>query len=74
MYVSVDGSGFHNRRSALERLELNERYLDELEREISQPNEEINQLAWRYREGLQGRIEETCAIIARLKERLGPRG
>jgi hypothetical protein len=72
--VSVDGSGFHNPTNALDRLELNEHYLDELEHEISQPSEATNLQAWRYREGLELRIEETRRIIERLKETLGPRG
>ncbi len=74
VYVSVDGSGFHNPTNALDRLELNEHYLDELEHEISQPSEATNLQAWRYREGLELRIEETRRIIERLKETLGPRG
>jgi hypothetical protein len=68
VYVSVDGSGFHNPETALGYLDLNERYLDELEAEISQPNETLNQHAWRYREGLEERIAETRAVIARLRE------
>ena len=73
VYVSVDGSGFHNSNTVLERLALNEHYLDELEQEIAQPNETIYQLSWRYREGLEDRIAETRAIIAELRERLRPR-
>jgi hypothetical protein len=68
VYVSVDGSGFHNPETAPAYLDLNERYLDELEAEISQPNETLNQHAWRYREGLEERIAETRAIIARLRQ------
>ena len=49
-------------------LDLNERYLDELEAEISQPNETLNQNAWRYREGLEEQIAETRAVISRLRE------
>ena len=68
VYVSVDASGFHNPETALAYLDLNERYLDELESEISRPNETLNQHAWRYREGLEERIAETRAVIARLRE------
>ena len=39
VYVSVDGTGFHNPETALEYLELNERHLDELEATISAPNQ-----------------------------------
>ena len=72
VYVSVDGSGFHNPATALDRLQLNEHYLDELEQEIAQPSEVTNLEAWRYREGLEARIEETRRIIERLKGLLGP--
>jgi hypothetical protein len=68
VYVSVDGSGFHNPATALGLLDLNEQYLDELEAEIAQPNESVNQHAWRYREGLEDRIAETRAVIARLRQ------
>jgi hypothetical protein len=64
----VDGSGFHNPATALGLLDLNEQYLDELEAEIAQPNESVNQHAWRYREGLEDRIAETRAVIARLRQ------
>ena len=67
VYVTVDGSGFHNPEKALGYLDLSEQYLDELEREIAQPNETLNQHAWRYREGLEARIAETREIIAKLR-------
>ena len=37
---------------------------------ISQPNDTLNQLAWRYREGLETRIAETREVIARLRREL----
>jgi hypothetical protein len=67
VYVTVDGSGFHNPETALGYLDLSEQYLDELESEIAQPNETLNQLAWRYREGLDARIAETREIVAKLR-------
>ena len=67
VYVSVDGSGYHNPETALRYLALCERYLLELQREIAQPNQTLNQHAWRYREGLEGRIAETREIIAELR-------
>ncbi len=67
VYVTVDGSGFHNPETALGYLDLSEQYLDELESEIAQPNETLNELAWRYREGLDARIAETREIIAKLR-------
>jgi hypothetical protein len=67
VYVTVEGSGFHNPETALHYLDLNEDYLQELEQEIAQPNQTINQHAWRYREGLEARIAETREIIAKLR-------
>jgi hypothetical protein len=78
VYVKVDGSGFHNPETALRYLDLNEQYLDELERELEPPdellsqdapwpNETMNQHAWRYREGLEARIAETREIIEKLR-------
>lgn len=72
VYVTVDGTDFHNPDTALERLALSESYLDELEREIAQPNESTNEHAWRYREGLEPRIAETRAVIANLRARFSP--
>lgn len=69
VYVSVDGAGFYNPETALEYLELNERYIEELEATISEPNQTLNQHAWRYREGLRARIAETRAVISTLRER-----
>ena len=68
VYVTVDGSGFHNPETALGYLDLSEQYLDELELEIAQPNQTIDQHAWRLREGLDARIAETREIIAKLRE------
>jgi hypothetical protein len=78
IYVTVDGSGFHNPETALHYLDLSEQYLDELEGELAPPNELLSQdapwpnvtvvgHAWRYREGLEARIAETREIIARLR-------
>ena len=67
VYVTTDGSSFHNPDTALDYLALNDRYLDELAAEIAQPNETLNQLAWRYRAGLEDRIAETREVIARLR-------
>lgn len=53
--------------SLLRYLDLNEEYLEELEQEIAQPNQTLNQHAWRYREGLEARIAETREIIAKLR-------
>ena len=74
VYVSVEGSGFHNPRTVAHHLDLSDQYLDELEQEIAMPNDTLNQLAWRYREGLELRIAETRAVIARLRRELASDG
>jgi len=71
VYVTTDGSSFHNPDTALDYLALSERYLDDLAAEIAQPNESLDRLAWRYREGLEDRIAETRDVIARLRAKWG---
>jgi hypothetical protein len=73
VYVTVDGSGSHNPETALRNLDLNERYLEELEREIAQPGQVLDRHAWRYREGLEARIAETRAAITQLRARFAAR-
>jgi tetratricopeptide (TPR) repeat protein len=69
VYVRVDGGGFHNPETAGHHLDLSERYLRELEHELSRPVEDVSRQAWRYREGLEARIAETRAVITGLRER-----
>ena len=68
VYVTVNEGGFYNSDMALRNLDLSEGHLAELEQEIAQPNQSLNQHAWRFREGLEERIAETRAVIARLRE------
>lgn len=71
VYVTVDGSGFHNPETALHFLNLSEAYLQELEQEIARPNQSLNEHAWRFREGLEARIAETREVIANLRAEFG---
>ncbi len=76
VYVTTDGSSFHNPDTALDYLTLSDRYLDELEAVIAAPgsrapNEGLDQLAWRYRAGLEDRIGETREVIAKLRREFG---
>ena len=73
VYVTTDGSSFHNPDTALDYLALSEGYLDELTAEIAQPNETLNGHAWRYREGLEARIAETREIITKLRAKFAAR-
>ncbi len=70
VYVTVDGGGFHNPETAGRYLDLSERYLQEIEREISQSNLAVEQQAWRYADGLRTRIAEVRQIIEGMRVKL----
>ena len=67
VYVTVNEGGFYNPDTGLHNLDLSDGYLAELEQEIAQPNQSLNQHAWRFREGLEERIAETRERIAVLR-------
>ncbi len=71
VYVTVEGSGFHDPETLDRYLDLSGQYLDELQTEIAQPNDSLDRHAWRYREGLEEQIAETRGVIARLRQELG---
>jgi hypothetical protein len=78
IYVTT-GSGFHNPETALQRLELSERYLREIEEVVAEPNRTYDHHAWRFAcpaeepgcvgEGLEERIAATRRVIAELREK-----
>lgn len=82
VYVTT-GSGFHNPSTALHRLELSERYLQEIEAEIAAPNQTYHRHAWRFAcprnepgclgEGLKERILETRRVMAELRTKFSNR-
>ena len=59
VYVTVDGSGFHNAATVAHYLDRSEAYLRELEEVIATPTHDLEHHAWRYQDGLQQRIDET---------------
>jgi hypothetical protein len=69
VYVTVGGGGFHNPETAGHYLDLSERYLRELEHEMDRRTADVSRQAWRYREGLEARIDETRAVIEDLRAR-----
>ena len=69
VYVTINDRGFHNEESIDKYLALNEKYLQELEQELTEPNEHVNQRAWWYKKGLKQRIEDTRKIINSLREK-----
>lgn len=69
VYISIDNNGFHNDETLHRYLELNEKYLNELEKELEKPSERFFERAWWYKNGLKERIEHTREIINSLKEK-----
>ncbi|MEX0323629.1 MAG: CehA/McbA family metallohydrolase [Puniceicoccaceae bacterium] len=70
VYISVDGSGFHNPETASANLDQCEQYLKEIEEEIAEPDDRMNYYAWRYKEGLEKRISDTRKVIRKLRTQL----
>ncbi len=69
VYVSVDGGGFHNPETAGHYLDLSERSLQELEREMETAHGDVSRQAYRYQRGLAVRIAETREVIEELRSR-----
>jgi hypothetical protein len=72
VYVSVNGGGFHNRQTLQFYLHLAERYLKELRNDVKKRQDNPELQGWRYRKGLQTRIEATRRVIRQLKKKQGP--
>jgi hypothetical protein len=53
VYVSVDGGGFHNPETTPRYLDLSESYLDELEKELSNPGNRVDNQAVRQKVQVQ---------------------
>ncbi len=70
VYVTVDGSGFHNPETAGHYLDLSEQYLREIEGEIGKPNPGAEPQAWRYADALRTRIAETRRILEQMRTKL----
>ena len=58
-----------NEETLQDYLNLNEKYLSELENELEEPSEQISRRAWWYKKGLKERIEHTRAVINSLREK-----
>ena len=69
IYISVGNKGFHNQKTLQNYLSLNEKYLDELEKELEQPSDKIDYRMWWFKDGLQVRIERAREIISSLREK-----
>ncbi len=69
VYVSINGNGFLNPETSASYLELNEKYLDELEAELESPHDNLEYRAYWYRKGLRSRIANTRQVIEKLKNK-----
>jgi hypothetical protein len=69
IYVTINGNGFLNPETCDNYLELNEKYLDELEAELDTPHENLEYRAYWYRKGLKSRIATTRQVIEKLRNK-----
>lgn len=67
IYITVDNDGFQNPETFQSYLALNEKYLDELEKELKERNNDVERRAWWYSAGLKRRIDQTRKIIGLLR-------
>jgi hypothetical protein len=74
VYVTVNGSGFHNPETIAKRLELSESYLREIEQVIAAPGERLDEVAWRHKAALERQIDETRRVLAQLRSRFSSAG
>ena len=69
VYLTVDGGGFENPNTYEQRLDQSASYLDELEAIIQVRADPAGLNAWRYRDALQARIDETRQVIEGMREK-----
>lgn len=70
IYVTVDGGGFHNPDTVDHYLDLSEQYLQNLEYDLENPGDRLDHQAWRYKDGLEERIQETRNVMQELRKKL----
>jgi hypothetical protein len=63
VYVTVNGDGFHNQATASANLEIAEKYLQELEQELTSPSTALDSQASRHRAQLERQIGEARAKL-----------
>jgi len=68
IYITVNNDGFQNPETFRSYLALNEKNLDELEKELKERNKDVEKRAWWYKAGLKRRIDYTRKIIKLLKK------
>ncbi len=69
VYISVDGSGFADEVSLQNDIKKAEGYLKELEDEIQVVRNDAEKQSWRYRKGIETRINEAKEVLKAMKEK-----
>jgi hypothetical protein len=69
IYISVNGSGFADKVSLQENIKKAETYLKELEDEIQIVKNDPEKQSWRYRKGIEIRINEARAVLRSMREK-----
>lgn len=70
VYLTIDGGQFYNPETASYYLDLSEQYLREIEQQFTSSPANVEQQAWRYKDGLKARIAETRRTIDDLRRKL----
>jgi hypothetical protein len=63
VYVTVNGGGFHNPETARRNVETAEKYLQELERELANPGNNLDSQAGRHKAQIERQIAEARAKL-----------
>jgi hypothetical protein len=71
VYVEVEGGGFHNPKTARDRLELSARYLDEIENELENPGTALDNQLSRYRDRVLERVKQVRLRLQELQTEFG---
>jgi hypothetical protein len=71
VYVQANGGGFHNPETAQQRLELSERYLDEIENELENPGHGLDNQISRFRDRVLERVRLVRTRLQELREEFG---
>jgi len=67
VYVTVNGGGFHNHEMLGARIATAERYLSELEADITVQGQGLDNQSWRHRAQIERQIVEARAILKRIE-------
>lgn len=71
VYITVNGDGFHNPESVDLYLQKSEKYLQEIEKELANPDmSRLDNQIWRYKDGLNERIARAREKLMELKQTL----